>query len=89
MIDPINCPHCNGKIALKSNTNEIVKVPKDMIEKLKDGTLGFIKITENLQVIPVYEMKDIKVQFEKGDKKELSESEKLDKEIDDYFDNQP
>jgi len=85
LIDPINCPHCSGKIVLKSNTNEIVKIPKDMLENLKNETLGMISIDENLQVIPISKVKNIRVQFEKGDKKDSDEI--MNKAIDDYFDN--
>ena len=87
MIKNIECPHCRGEIELSSNTNEIVKIPKDMIENLKNGTLGIIRIDENLQVVPVYPMKNIRVRFEPNPKKNLDEI--MDKEIDDYFDNQP
>lgn len=58
MIDSINCPHCRGKIELKSSKNELVKIPKDMIEGLKNETLGSIEIDENLQIKPVYMVKD-------------------------------
>ena len=61
MIDSINCPHCKGRIDLKTKQGAIIKLDAKTIQNLENGDIEYLTIDKNLEIMSVVEMKGVKV----------------------------
>ena len=61
MIDPIDCPHCKGKISLTTKDGAIIKLDAKTIQNLENETIAYLTIDKNLKIMPVVEMKNVEI----------------------------
>ena len=61
MVDSIDCPHCRGRVNLRTKDGVIIKIDAETIQNLEDETIAYLTIDKNLKIKPVVEMTDFEI----------------------------